>query len=193
MPATTAINTEPLLTHPTGRKPPAHVVRELRKIDDQVELVYFGEGRWLLGSVSPHSERQARGESMLKSVRMVSVGDQSRRAVYRRWLALLFAQGFRTIQMYEYERGAGGPDQRIVDDFRRRDRNWRVALGDHLEEHEREIDGRAAEEEATETLLESARAKASDVTKYAFRRAKSTIIDGFRDDSNPQGDDDGEG
>ncbi|MFW6199669.1 MAG: hypothetical protein ACOC8K_03765, partial [Gemmatimonadota bacterium] len=193
MPASTEVNTEPLVDFPAQHRPPERVVRELRRIDPTAELVYFGHGRWLLGSVKPHPDRQAKGRAMLKSVRMVSVGDQSRRAVDRRRLAYLFAQGFRTIQMYQYEEGAGGPDHRIVEDFRRRDRNYRVALQDHLEGIEREIDGRANQEEATETLLEAAAAKAADVTKYAFRKAKSTVLDGFRDDEdyNRGEDDDG--
>ena len=181
MPASTKVDTEPLVTMP-GPRPPDRVVEELRKIDPRAELVYFGHGRWLLGAVSPNPYRQNKGEAMLRACRMVSVGDDSERAVHRRRLASLAAQGFRTIQMYEFAEGAGAPFDRIVEDFRIRDRNYRVALGDHLEQREREIDGRADEERTTETLLEAARAKASDVTKYAFRKARSAIVDGFRDD-----------
>lgn len=193
MPASTAVDTEPLVDFPAQHTPPERVVRELRKVDPRAELVYFGEGRWLLGSVSPNPHRQARGRAMLKSARMVSVGDQSNRARDRRRLAYLFAQGFRTIALYEYEEGTGGPDHRLVEDFRRRDRNYRVALEDHLEQTEREIDGRADQERTVNTLLEAAAARAKDVTKYAFRKAKSTVIDGFRDDPdhNPGEDDDG--
>lgn len=175
MAKTTTVDTELHVDFPAPERAPDEVMRELRRIDPRADLVYFGQGRWILGATSPNDHRQGKGRAMLKAVRAVSVGDQSQRALDRRRLASLFAQGFRTIQMYRFEEGGGRHFDRIIQDFKVRDRNYRVAFGDHLEEAERQIDGRAHEQKAIDTLLESARAKTEDIKKFVFRKATSLV------------------
>jgi len=186
MPTATKVSTEPHVDFDSQLEPPKRLMRELRRVDPRVDLVYFGHGRWLLGATSPNTVRQAKGRAMLRANRALTIGDESQRAVDRRRLADLAAQGFRFIQMYRFEKGAGGPDHRILQDFRLRDRNWKNALGDHLEEHEREMDGRAHTERTIDLLMEKVDAAKESILKYIFRDATSTVQE---DDPLPDTDD----
>ena len=185
-----SVSTEPHTDLSAARTAPEWVVKELREIDPTLEIVYFGEGRWVVGSVSPNSYRQNIGHRMLQATRMVSVGVDSDRKQDRLKVAYLAREGMRFIKMYRAEGEAGMPWRRLINDVGRRDRNYRNALGDHLEEAEKQIDGTRDMEKTVETVMESARAKASDIVSKVFRNATQFLQD---DDPLPQeGDPDGQ-
>lgn len=185
-----SISTEPHTDLSAPRTAPDWVVRELREIDPELEIVYFGRGRWLVGSVSPNSYRQAIGDRMVQATRMVSLGVDDQRKQDRLKVAYLARQGMRFIKMYETEDGAGMPWRRLIEDVRQRDRNYRVSLGDHLEEAEKEMDGTRDKERTIDVLMEAAEAKAPDIVSKVFRKAKSFVQS---EDPLPQEDDDGQG
>lgn len=185
-----SVSTEPHTDLSASRTAPDWVVRELREIDPELEIVYFGQGRWLVGSVSQNSYRQAIGDRMVQATRMVSVGVDDQRKHDRLKVAYLARQGMRFIKMYQTEGGAGMPWRRLIEDVRQRDKNYRVSLGDYLEEAEKEMDGTRDKERTIDVLMEAAEAKAPDIVSKVFRKAKSFVQ---KEDPLPQEDDDGQG
>jgi hypothetical protein len=101
---------------PIEREAPAWLVEQLRGVDPTVALVYMGEGRWWLGTVTtPNRHRYRTGMRLLKRTRRSAHRDPW---LYRQ--ALLTCQGFVLIAEY-----AGEPSGAWVDDFARRDHEWR--------------------------------------------------------------------
>lgn len=100
-----------LIDVPVERETPLPVLAACRAIDPTAELLYIGEGRWWLGSVStPNKYRQRTGLRLLKR----ELGrDHPDRGVCRQGTLLL--QGFAMIAEYPEA------DDVLVEDFRRRD------------------------------------------------------------------------
>jgi hypothetical protein len=105
---------ERLIDVPASRDPSPDVLRRLRGIDPQAEVIYIGGGRWWLGRVKPNSPRRAVGRRMALAIRE---GDgfpwESQGA--SRWpelrQALLMAQGFGLLAEVSVQ---GEPDGALV-------------------------------------------------------------------------------
>jgi hypothetical protein len=105
---------KPLVDIPQSRDFPSALRSQLRAIDPVAEVVYVGDGRWLLGRVVWSSERNRKGTRLLRWEHTMKVDpDPDNLRVGR-----LAQQGFGTIAEYRIQ---GEPDARIVHDFRLRD------------------------------------------------------------------------
>jgi hypothetical protein len=120
---------ESLVQFPALRTPSEYVVRGLREIDPTADLVYFGRGRWILGSVRPDVAVRAQAERILdRAYKLAAFAMNNprfkvnpgniRRLLGRIDFAYLGLQGFRFIHEYRIQ---GSPDSAIVEDFRRAD------------------------------------------------------------------------
>lgn len=102
---------------PTGRRPPDHLLRDLRQVDETLDCHYLGEGRWAVGAVSPNKERRRMARNKLDGYAKHGVDDPSKAT-----MALLALKGFSPIALYRQN-----PHQaatlwgRIVHDIRKRD------------------------------------------------------------------------
>lgn len=104
-----------LIDVPVERETPLEVLAACRVIDPSAELLYIGEGRWWLGSVSvPNRHRRRTGMRLLAREGKAAHPDAG---VCRQGVLML--QGFALIGEYEQADGA------LVDDFRRRDWQYR--------------------------------------------------------------------
>jgi hypothetical protein len=104
------------VTVPTERDAPAWVLAGLRAIDPTAEVVYVGEGRWWVGVVAtPNKYRQRFGMRLLRRTRRQMRPDP---AIVRQ--GLLACEGFSMVAEYE-----GDPNGAWIDDFARRDHEWR--------------------------------------------------------------------
>lgn len=151
--------TTPRIHYPSERTCPPALLAELRRVEPTAELLYVGEGRWVLGTVRPYwpniqkaigtllkMERENASKLVAIAVDAEVNSDPARRREAARksarnaaWLRVII-QGFRPIADYTI---TGEPDSRILLDFQRRDYLFRVqpdandadneaeALGDH--------------------------------------------------------------
>lgn len=160
-----------LVQFPALRTAPEHVVRGLREIDPTTELVYFGRGRWILGSVRPNVDVRAQAERILdRAYKLAAFAANNprfkvnpsniRRLLGRIDFAYLGTQGFRCIHEYRIQ---GAPDLALVEDFRRAD--W-MYHNTSDEEFERLLDApkEKARAEARADLTDPARAR--DAWRY---------------------------
>ena len=175
-----------LVHFPALRTAPEHVVRGLREVDPTAELVYFGRGRWILGSVRPDSDVIAQAERILRrAYKLAAFAENNprfkvnpaniRRLLGRIDFAYLGTQGFRFIHEYRIQ---GEPTSAIVEDFRRAD--W---MHKHTtdEEFERMLDApkEKARVEARADLADPARAR--DAWRYCsvLNTAPGIQLDSF--------------
>lgn len=101
---------------PVSRETPPDVLRGLRDVHPQAELVYAGQGRWLAGIVKPDSARRRNAIRLLQMQRDRHVFVESNHdQLLMGWLML---QGFGLVADYHIQ---GEPTGAIVEDFRRRD------------------------------------------------------------------------
>ena len=186
----------PSLQYPSERTCPPALLAELRRIEPTAELLYVGEGRWLLGTVRFRWDNYAKAARALAKIERdnatnltaivahAEVGRDKatlRAAAYRqsRNMAYLRAvmQGFRPIADYTIQ---GEPDSRIVHDFARRDWLFRVAPDASDQEKLDEADGTAAARRKLEVLRDTL-----TLAKAGFRRAvrglTQIVTHGFRE------------
>jgi hypothetical protein len=113
------MNDRPLVEWSAIYDAPPELLRRLRAIRPNVELLYQGEGRWMLGEVRWNWEKYRRGVAIIaqflhnRHKEGVAVLSDPR---HRRFLeeGLLLMQGFTWIRDYE-----GPPDGRIEIDYAR--------------------------------------------------------------------------
>lgn len=105
-----------LVDVPQVREAPSHIRRGLRDLDATAELLYMGDGRWMVGRVRPNVHTHRIATTMLDTfTRNLSQGQQlSPRGKAKARFALLALQGFRPVAEYRMNQ----PDWRIVEDFR---------------------------------------------------------------------------
>lgn len=162
---------ESLVQFPALRTAPEHVVRGLREIDPTTELVYFGRGRWILGSVRPDVAVAAQAERILgRAYKLAAFAAENprfkvnpsniRRLLGRIDFAYLALQGFRSIAEYRVQ---GAPDSAIVEDFRRADWMFKHTTDEELWQM-LEAPKEKARAEARADLADPARAR--DAWRY---------------------------
>jgi len=124
-----------LIDVPTEREAPLDVLAACRVIEPTAELLYIGDGRWWLGSVSvPNRHRRRTGLRLLAREARMAHPDAG---VCRQGLLML--QGFALIGEYPDADGA------MVDDLRRRDWQYRYAHDENgFVQGEREDESRIA-------------------------------------------------
>jgi hypothetical protein len=105
---------ERLIDVPATRDPSPELLRRLRAIDPQAEVIYIGNGRWWLGRVKPNSPRRAIGRRMALAIRQGD-GFPWEQDGTSRWpelrQALLMAQGFGLLAEVNVQ---GEPDAALV-------------------------------------------------------------------------------
>lgn len=101
---------------PVERTAPAWLLAQLRRVDPTVDLVYVGEGKWWLGAVT--TPTRFRYRTGMRLLRRALRSARPLAAIARQ--GLLVCQGFTLITEYQ-----GDPSGAWVDDFARRDFEWR--------------------------------------------------------------------
>jgi hypothetical protein len=131
----------PLVDFPVLREPPQHVLAGLRAIDPTADLVYFGRGRWLLGSVRPNAELRETSERIYRrALRLLAIAlnnptfnfnpGNARRLFGRVDFAVLGMQGFRFVHEYVVQ---GELSSAIVHDFAKADWLYRTLTDDAVD------------------------------------------------------------
>lgn len=149
-----------------GRTTPPALLLQLREIDPTAELVYVGEKQWWLGAVRSNDERRKAGEHVL-AFESRRTNPNPRNVM----LGKLLLQGFARIQAYHCAgdpaltvTDADGDICSIVEDFRARDKAWRVDQGkasfkERMAHSSGELKKKAADAEFRDYLRNDGRSK----------------------------------
>lgn len=170
--------------------PPAAVLRDLRAIDPQADLVYLGQGQWLL-AVWPerHTLPDGGAARRLDGIRTVH---QARRTAHTPWTmlrtGLLMAHGAAQVVLYTPGEGGparsqllGAPDSSIVEDFRERNWQWmqnrtafRAQIAAQL------VDERTwrkrEEQRIAEQVGKTDKQQLEEIHRFAFRHPVSVMV-----------------
>lgn len=159
------------------RRVPRAVLEQLREIDPRADLIYGGDGVWILGVVNPNALVTASAYRHLeRELRKPEAQQHPRRiAVLRRVLD----DGFRIVAAYEL-----GPERdfgRIVEDFRERDFNYRnrreAAFEEALERSDVHGDRYV---QRIRTVRDFVAAEARSIWRHAIRGARGFLgLGGF--------------
>lgn len=162
------MNTRPLVDFSAPRVASPDVIRGLREVDPTAELVYLGNGQWMLGRVRQSGDGyyQCRSKAVKILDNLYSVlsnGAQlTSRGKGKVQMAMLWMQGFKPVAMYR-----GDPGGHIVEDFRRS-----LFMLHHTSDDEmfRMMDApkEKAKEEARADIRDTERARMA--YQYAFTR-----------------------
>lgn len=167
-----------LLQIPQLRNCPPEVLRDLRAIDPQADLIYMGDGVWLLGAVNPSSIRWRAGQlKMKRAAEAKIVGDAlTRRRKLARWRYIawegaLLAQGFAPIAVFGSPDKPCEPDSRIVEYLRERTYCWA-----------RDLDAAWRRSLAADDSVESEQeaAQSSYFDEYKLRHAYKAMVKALR-------------
>jgi hypothetical protein len=156
-----------LVTFSSDRDPGV-VLDRLRELDPATELVYFGNGRWVLGRVVPNSNRIRRGLAILRTEAMAAhpsldglrIGELTR-------------QGFGVIAEYQIQ---GEPDSRIVEDFRIRDWLFRTDPEGTFQARAAETCGDTKLAAMQQAMVDRVEATAGDAWRWAFKKPVSRTV-----------------
>lgn len=150
---------------PEARTVPADVLRALREIDPQTEVLYLGPRRWMLGTV--HTEpteirarQQRMGDARVKLGREIRKVTRGREWHRRQWFARAMQQGFEGIHEWHDEELTSSHVERFRA-ARYLNENLRA---DALAEFDRQEEARRLAD--LKDLTDPARA--SDAWRYAF-------------------------
>ena len=167
---------------PGGRIPPPEVVRGLREIDPRMELVYVGEGKWLMGKCEYARDRWEQAartiENLLELFTQINPLDVPmpweqfvERAHNRMRERLLTIQGFQPIKglvVREHQLHSG-----LVEWFRMIDWTWRFGHREDDREREALEDGTRDQEAKMKEVSDRFDAVHKDVHHRVFRGSKS--------------------
>ena len=124
---------------------PDHVLTQLREIDPGADLIYLGDGEWLLGVRSENKAAAKKMQKLLvKAASAETMADplEAMEQAKRLELLQLYATGFRPVAIYD-------TPEESVNDFRQRDWRWKNEFDETLARKEREA-MRDDEKEASE-------------------------------------------
>lgn len=166
---------------PGGRLPPPEVVRGLREVDPRAELVYIGDGRWLLGKVQEDREKRIRAvkamDVWLDLITRFDPTDHEQSlsellpGLFDRWNEKrLQLQGFQPLPVVFFMEM---PDSSIVELFRRSDWIWKYAWREYERELEEEIDGSSDLSSKRSEMKARFNQIHRSVWKHAFKRPVS--------------------
>jgi hypothetical protein len=151
------------------RTPPDHVVRGLRSLDPDAELVYVGYGKWFLGRIISDSRLYESGVKLKKStLRAIATRNSGKpgkvlhQDILRLRIAELRMAGFQFTAEYNMK---GTPDSAIVIDQRRMDWMYRTLTDDETIEAFG-ADAAKARADAYADLTDDARGR--DAWRYLF-------------------------
>lgn len=153
------------IAFPQSRTAPPALLQQLREIDANAELVYFGAGRWALGVYRPH--RQVIAAAARRLAFLSHFARATRDDVHG---TRLETTGFRPIHWYTIQ---GEPDGRIVEDFRLRDFNYRNQADATFAARMSESAGEVARAEHDRRLRSNLQAAAPDAWRHAFKNPVS--------------------
>lgn len=148
-----------LTTLPSSREAPPSLIRDLRGLDDTIDLYYVGEGLWWLGSVRPNFYRK---QAALTILATEAISGKNRWHVKQQ--ALLLLEGFAIISQHEIQ---GEPDHRIYQDLEYRNWLWNNHREPQLHAKFMEAVDDDAKEEARAAVM---REKIRMDGRYLFKR-----------------------
>lgn len=156
---------------PTPLSPDPDILDRLREIDPDADLVYLGEGRWALGTVTPMNQfRRKRAEKMI--ARQYARGaDLVVPSKLRLGKAAL--EGFRLVKVYEYTEVQSGY---MAQEFWRMTHLWnsdRNAADREIFEDSKQIPDHVLEERVDRAINQ-----ARDAYAYLFKGRKHFVQGG---------------
>lgn len=166
---------------------PVAVLRDLRVIDPQADLLYVGQGQWLLACwPARHTMEDGGAARRLDGIRMLH---EARRTAHTPWnlvrTGLLAAHGAAQIVLYTPGTGGpaksqllGSPDSSIVHDFRERNWQWMHNRAEFLAPiHELLVDEqtwrRREEKRQAEQIGRQDKKMLEEIHRFAFRHPTS--------------------
>lgn len=155
----------------------AQVLAALKEIDPAADLVHLGGDQWWLGVRGQNREAEGRLQREMlatqRAIRDSSTDPLVAQEEGKRLQMLAYmAQGFRPIALYAQPE----PDQRIVDDFRTRDFNWRTREREAHQELREAVSLDAGNLRRARPVREWAQQEAGFWHRHIFRRAVSTVV-----------------
>lgn len=155
-----------------SRSAPPDILARLREIDSRAELLYAGDGVWILGVINPN-DRVAKGafRALERELRKPILKQQPRRIAVLRHVA---ENGFRLINDYVVDEK--GDWAKVVEDFRERDFNWRnraeAAFAENLERAD--IHGESYHQRVA-MMHDYAQSEGRSIWRHAIAGAKSVL------------------
>lgn len=149
------------------REAPEGLLRALRVIDPTAELIYLGDGNWMLGRIRPSEPLRQAGARLARSCRLATKHRSTLLPTdYRRHLvAQLRMLGFQPTTEYHVQ---GEPTAAIVRDQEVMDFLWRTTSDDALSQMDDA--GLVAKQAAARAeMLDEGRA--ADAWRYLFTRS----------------------
>lgn len=153
---------------------PRGVVEALREIDEDADLVYLGEQKWLLGVRRPNPAAEKRLEEQLRHLDPHR-GLSPEMAHEFELLQFYADEPFRPIHLYETDE----PGWEIVEDFRMRDWNWRVRPAEAIREMKDEISIESRDERRNQRVREIIDAEGPGLFRHVFKRARGVLQRAF--------------
>lgn len=158
----------PQYNPPGGRAPDPALLRDLRDIDPQAELLYLGRGFWILGVVKHNRIAVRSAERRLKrlyqTLHTAAARFRKDPALQVEWAsrilqARLASWGFRPIATYQVQ---GWPSSEILNDFRIRD--WK-----HQHFTQREAEAEFMEATSHDRALEKKQKQIIEAHELTYR------------------------
>lgn len=176
---------------PGGRVCPPEVVAQLREIDPLAEIVYRGNGWWVLGTVKPDRIRYLQAVRALGAYySLLTRANRGEITLNRKFKAelrlrlgkkLLQLQGWREVTAFRQ----AVPDSGIVEVFRASDWLWRHRFREVEREKEREAEGTVALEKRRAVFESYMDQEHRSIHRHVFRKAHGILQPGMPG-SNPE-------
>jgi hypothetical protein len=156
---------------PQERVCPAETLAAIKAVDPTCDLIYMGEGLWLLGSYSPTGIRWNAGQKRLRRVRgarIVNARDRARWS-YIHFEGLLLCAGFAPIHVFGAPNRRYTPGSEVAEYLSERGYNWA-----------RDVDNAWRESLATEHESRDDLAISSYFDEYKLRHAYKAMVKAMR-------------
>lgn len=153
---------------PTPLSPDPDILDRLRGVDPDADLVYLGEGRWALGTVTPmNSFRRERAEAMISRqyARGVDLVVPSKLRLGKAAL-----EGFRLVKVYDYTEVQSGY---MTQEFKGMTHTWNSDR--NTAEQTLFDDSKQVPDHVLEERMDRAVYQARDAHKYLFKAKKHFV------------------
>jgi hypothetical protein len=152
--------------------PPWDVLERLREIDPDADLLYIGEGRWILGVYRPGEPRRLFARKQLRTLSAENPDDADLEpwAVVAKYKKI--ADGFAPVFIGEAPNGLFGE---LIHDFRVSDWFYRNQADAQFERNLEASDIHHAMDDRKATMADYADSEAGPVWRYTHRKPVSRI------------------
>lgn len=168
------------LEYPAVREAPEHVLRGLRTVDPDAELLYWGlrpdeqakeptlRSVWVLGTVRRTRTRLLAGIRLMEA--QERLGPRGDRDAWQ--IGKLLSQGFATVAFYPTD----VPTWAVVHDFQKRDWLYRFAFDEEFERSADVSEGLPQLEQRIKYLTDRNDSEGRDIWRYTFGKRRSYAV-----------------